>query len=262
MRSRQLDLDDVRASQRRHVRRIGTDIERQFAGLGNVAAARVRPDDRSDADRLGFGRKFADFLNQVENPVRTRVDGEANRRATEPQRIIDRAGDGLVDARRPAVRAVGLEDCRDLPGKGIGARFDHAERCRIGRQAGIDGELIMIMRIIGRRVGRKAARRAMFETLVDRQDDQLAGAAQPTLHQDAGKIGLGPGIVRFIIGEDRFHGRSHGHPSDSVSVTWRSVSVAGSAVRQPEQTIRKWFRRFRSLRARSSWPAYWQPHRS
>src|SRR3546814_4493685 len=54
MRARQLDLDDVCAEQRRHVRGIGADIEREFAVLAQLAAARIRPDHRGDADRLGL----------------------------------------------------------------------------------------------------------------------------------------------------------------------------------------------------------------
>ena len=69
----------------------------------------------------------------------------------------------------------------------------------------------MIMRIVGGRVDREAARRAVLEALVDRQDDQLAGAAQPALHQDAGEIGLGAGIVAFIFGEDVADDGREGH---------------------------------------------------
>ena len=60
----------------------------------------------------------------------------------------------------------------------------------------------MIMRVIGRRVGREAARRAMLEALIDRQDHQLAGAAELALHQDAGEVGLGAGIVALVGGQD------------------------------------------------------------
>src|SRR6185436_14673353 len=42
----------------------------------------------------------------------------------------------------------------------------------------------------------------MLEPLIDRQDDQLAGAAQAALHQDAGEVRLGAGIVAFVIGKD------------------------------------------------------------
>src|SRR5204863_8970336 len=48
MRAGQLHLDDVRAEQRRHVRGIGADIERQFAVLRELAAARIGPDHRSE----------------------------------------------------------------------------------------------------------------------------------------------------------------------------------------------------------------------
>ena len=41
MLGRQLDLDDMRAEQRRHVRGISADVERQLARFGQLAAARV-----------------------------------------------------------------------------------------------------------------------------------------------------------------------------------------------------------------------------
>ena len=56
------------------------------------------------------------------------------------------------------------------------------------------------MRVVGGGVGGEAARRAVLEALVDRQDHELAGAAEPALHQDAGEIRLGAGIVALVIG--------------------------------------------------------------
>ena len=42
----------------------------------------------------------------------------------------------------------------------------------------------------------------MLEALVDRQDHQLAGAAEPALHQDARQVGLGARVVALVPGED------------------------------------------------------------
>jgi hypothetical protein len=52
----------------------------------------------------------------------------------------------------------------------------------------------MVVRIVGRLVDREAAGRTVLEALVDRQDDELAGAAEPALGQDPGEIGLVPGL--------------------------------------------------------------------
>ena len=147
--ARQLDLDDVRAEQRRHVGAIGGDVERELALLRDVAAARIGPDDRGDADRLRLGRKLADLLDHLEIVVRAGIDGEADRRAAEAQRVVDPAGHRLVLARRPAVRAVDLEDGRDLAGEGVRARLEHAERRGIGVEPGVDRELVVIMGIVG-----------------------------------------------------------------------------------------------------------------
>ena len=71
-----------------------------------------------------------------------------------------------------------------------------------GVQAGIDCELIVVVRIIRRGIRREAARGPVLEALVDRQDDQPAGAAEPALHQDAGEVGLGPRAIALVIVED------------------------------------------------------------
>ena len=97
-----------------------------------------------------------------------------------------------------AVGVVALQDGRDLPGEGIGAGGDHAERRGIGVQSGLDGELVVVVRVIGRRVRREAARRAVLEALIDRQDHHLAGAAEFAGGQDAGQVGLGTGIVALV----------------------------------------------------------------
>jgi hypothetical protein len=60
----------------------------------------------------------------------------------------------------------------------------------------------MVMRVIARRVRRKAARGAVLEPLVDGQDDHLAGAAELAVHQDPAKVGLHAGRVALVIGQD------------------------------------------------------------
>ncbi len=44
----------------------------------------------------------------------------------------------------------------------------------------------------------------MFETLVDRQDHQLAGAAQMALHQDAGQFAFTAGLVPSYLSRMAF----------------------------------------------------------
>ena len=62
----------------------------------------------------------------------------------------------------------------------------------------------MIMRIVPGGVGRKAARRAVFEALVDGEDQELAGAAQFSFHQYPRQISLCAGIVAFVTGKNFF----------------------------------------------------------
>ena len=108
----------------------------------------------------------------ISNWYSARIDGEADRRAAEPQRIGDAAGDRLVLGGGQAVAAVHLQDGRDGAGIGGGAGLDHAERRGIGVQPGLDRQLEMVVRVIGGGVGREAAGRAVLEALVDRQDHQ------------------------------------------------------------------------------------------
>src|SRR3546814_2780916 len=73
-------------------------------------------------------RKLADFLGQFEEMLRPRIDGEADRRTSEPQRIVDAARHRLIARGRPAIRRIDLEDGRQLPRETVRPRLDHAER--------------------------------------------------------------------------------------------------------------------------------------
>ena len=104
--------------------------------------------------------------------------------------------------RGPAVRRVQFQNGRNLTGKLVGTGLDHSQRRGISRQPGINGDLKMIERIISVRVDRKASRRSVLESLVDRQNDHFTGTAKPTLHQHAGEVGFHAGAVRPVIVED------------------------------------------------------------
>ena len=52
----------------------------------------------------------------------------------------------------------------------------------------------MIKRIVAGRVRREGAHRAVLETLIDRQDDHLAGAAEPAGGQQTGNACLVPDV--------------------------------------------------------------------
>ena len=62
----------------------------------------------------------------------------------------------------------------------------------------------MIMRVVTGGVRRKAACRAVFETLVDGEDHELACAAQFPFHQYPRQISLCSGIVTFVTGKNFF----------------------------------------------------------
>ncbi len=216
---RQLDLDDVRAEERRHVRGIGADVDRRLALPRQRAAARIGPDHHRQPVRLGLATDLGDFLHHVVGGIGAGIDGEADGGAAQAQRVLDaprhRLRRSFLGARQ-AVGRVHLEDERNGAGEGIGAGLDEPERRGVGREARLQRELEMIVRVIGRRIGREAPRRAMLEALVDRQDHQPAAAAEPALHEDAGEVGLGAGIVALVGGQDLpdpfrdLHGRTPG----------------------------------------------------
>ena len=60
--------------------------------LVSVAAARIGPDHDGEAVRLGLLGHLADLLHHLELVVGAGIDREADRRAAEPQRVLDRAG--------------------------------------------------------------------------------------------------------------------------------------------------------------------------
>src|SRR5262249_30585761 len=104
-------------------------------------------------------------------------------------------------------------------------RLKHAEHGGIGREPGFDRQLEVIVRIIGRRIDGEAARRTVLESLVDRQDHQPAAAAELAVHQDAGEIVLGAGIVALVPRQNLPDLRRHLHGAPL------SASYAGSAAR-------------------------------
>src|SRR5690606_10066206 len=108
----------------------------------------------------------------------------------------------LVLGRSVAVGGVYLKDCRDCPGEGVSSGFEKTQRRGKGVEAGVDGELVVVVGIIAIGIGGKAASRPVLETLIDREDDQLAGVAQTPMGQDAGEVGLGAGVITFIIAQD------------------------------------------------------------
>jgi len=73
----------------------------------------------------------------------------------------------------------------------------------------------------------------MLETLVDRQDHQFAGAAQPAVHENARQIALGAGIVALVIGQDLANALGNFHISEPSLL---SVLTLISAGREPFQS--------------------------
>ena len=83
---RRLHLDDMGAEQGGHMRGIGGDVDGGLALLRD-AAARIGPDDDGEAAILGLLGELADLLHLVEGRIGAGIDGEADGRAAQPQRV-------------------------------------------------------------------------------------------------------------------------------------------------------------------------------
>ena len=64
------------------------------------------------------------------------------------------------------------------PANSARPRFEEAQGRRVGVAARVDGQLIVVERVVAGRVLGKGAGRAVLEALVDRQDHQLARACE------------------------------------------------------------------------------------
>src|SRR5207253_1757120 len=104
VRRRQLHLDDVRAQLAGDLRRVGDDVDRGLALLGEPGAARVRPHHHREPLLLGLLAERADLLVHRVAQVRPRVDREADGGTAEPERVVDAARDRRTRLAVPAGR--------------------------------------------------------------------------------------------------------------------------------------------------------------
>src|SRR5207245_882697 len=69
----------------------------------------------------------------------------------------------------------------------------------------------VVLGIVPRRVGRERSRRTVLEALVDRQDDQLAGAGEAAVHEQPVDVGERAGVVGGVPAEDLSDARGGVH---------------------------------------------------
>ena len=112
---------------------------------------------------------------------------------------------------RQSVGIIELQDQRNLPGVLPRHGLDESERRRIRVAARVDRQLHVIFRIVPGRIWGERPRRPVLEPLVDRQNHQLAGPGQPTMHQQPIDFPERARVVRRVPAEDlsntggRFH---------------------------------------------------------
>ena len=87
--------------------------------------------------RFGFLCQLADFFHHVEGGIRAGINSKPNRRAAQPQRVVDGGGDRLVGRFLFGASELELLTLRIsgiCAGERIRARFQHAQRRGIGRK--------------------------------------------------------------------------------------------------------------------------------
>ncbi len=217
----QLHLDDVRAELRGDLRRVADDVDGGLARLRQGRAAGVGPDHHGEPDALGL---FGDRPNLAVHGVAVggaRIDREADGAGAEPQGVRHRAGDrllGIVLVGQEVV-VVELEDQGDAPRIVPRPRLQEAERRRVGVAPRRQGQLEMVQRVVGWRIRAEAPGGAVLETLVHRQDQHLAGAAELSVLQHPGEVGERPGAVGPVPRQDLGDAVGSVHRADSWSET-------------------------------------------
>ena len=222
--ARQFDLDDVGAHLRRDLCRVRHDVDGGLARLAQVRATRIGPHDDRQALGLGLVSDFAELPVHGLRRGRAGVDREADRDAAEPQRVVHAAGHRgeRVFFVVQHVVVVEFQNQRHAVQKTVGARFQEAERRGVRVAARVDGELEVIVWIVAGRVRSEAARRAVLEPLIDRQDDQLAGPGQPPVIEQPREIRARPRIVALVPAQDFLDPFRHGGTSSPCVACMRS----------------------------------------
>ncbi len=82
------------------------------------------------------------------------------------------------------------------------AGLEEAERRRVGVATGVDRELKVVVGVVGVGVGGEAASGPVLETLIDGQNDELAGAGEPPRVEQARDLGERAGVVGAIVGQN------------------------------------------------------------
>ncbi len=142
--------------------------------------------DRVQRELVGRRIRYLDFTRHLDLATasphrltvgRSRINRKSHGDAAQPQRVPDAArhrGQRIFLVVQ-YVMVVQLEDQRNLAGKVAGAGLQKSQRRGIGITSGVDAELEMIVGVIPGRVRREAAGRPMLESLIDRQNHELAG---------------------------------------------------------------------------------------
>ncbi len=197
-------LDDVRAELGSNLRGVTAYIDGSLARCAQAGAPRIGPDDYREAVALRFLCDGADSFIHFEPMCGAGINREPDRRAAEPECILDAAGDGLVGILFVEERIVvaQLEDERDVAGEFPRASFQESQRRGVGVATSLDRQFKMIERIIRGRIRREAPCRAVLKALIDGQDHELSCASEPPVVQYPGEIRQCAGIVAAIPTEN------------------------------------------------------------
>ena len=147
----------------------------------------------------------------MREPEEPGIDRVADGGASEPQRIFDGAGlrGNRILLVVQHVVIVQLEDERNRARKLSRGCLEESQRRRVGVASRVERELEVIGGVIRRRIDGEAARRAVLEALVNRQDDELAGAGEAPRHHHPREVGKHAGVLAGIVTENFFDSLGH-----------------------------------------------------
>ena len=160
-----------------------------------------------------------DLLELAAAAFGAEVDGRADPDTAHVERLLHAREHDLVELVRVGdeLAVVELEDEGDLVGVALGDRTEHAEGARDAVAPARDRELDDVLGVEVDRVGREARTGGVFDALVDRQDRDVAGVAEPTVSEECLQIAqhgslavrvdpdaveeIGTGSVQHVLGD-------------------------------------------------------------
>ena len=120
------------------------------------------------------------------------------------------------------VVVVELQNQRDFARVARRRSLEKPQRGGVGVAARRERQLEVVIRVVAGGVRGEAARRAVLEALVHGEDDELAGAGEAAVVQQARQVGFGAWVVALVPAQNFLH---------AVRIPWRGRGDGRSGYR-------------------------------